>query len=263
MSDIIHRGDAYVLRTCAADMTSYGGFVWPREGVVEAPDWQPTADCGRGLHGFLWGEGDGSLADWSRDAVWIVSRINEWIDLDGKVKFPRAEVVFSGSREDATAKIRELGANGAVIGSTLTGGHGSILTGGRGSTLTGGDRSTLTGGDCGTLTGGHGSTLTGGDYSALTGGRGSILTGGHGSILTGGDYSALTGGRGSTLTGGDRSTLTGGDYSILTGGDGSILCLSWRDGNRHRIVVAYVGEDGVKADTAYRLRDGKLVEVPQ
>ena len=191
MSDIIHRGDAYVLRTCAADMTSYGGFVWPREGVVEAPDWQPTADCGRGLHGFLWGEGDGSLADWSRDAVWIVSRINEWIDLDGKVKFPRAEVVFSGSREDATAKIRELGANGAVIGSTLTGG----------------DRS----------------TLTGGDYS--------ILRGGHG--------------------------------SILTGGDGSILCLSWRDGNRHRIVVAYVGEDGVKADTAYRLRDGKLVEVPQ
>ena len=183
MSDIIHRGDAYVLRTCAADMTSYGGFVWPREGVVEAPDWQPTADCGRGLHGFLWGEGDGSLADWSRDAVWIVSRINEWIDLDGKVKFPRAEVVFSGSREDATAKIRELGANGAVIGSTLTGG--------------------------------------------------------------------------------DYSLLTGGDGSILTGGDGSILCLSWWDGNRHRIVVAYVGEDGVKADTAYRLRDGKLVEVPQ
>ena len=204
---IIHRGEAYILRTCAADMTSHGGFVWPREGVVEAPDWQPTADCGRGLHGFLWGEGDGSLADWSRDAVWIVSRINEWIDLDGKVKFPRAEVVFSGSREDATAKIRELGANGAVIG--------SILTGGRDSTLTGGD--------------------------------GSTLTGGHGSILTGG--------HGSTLTGGHGSTLTGGDYSIL--------CLSWRDGNRHRIVAAYVGEDGVKADTAYRLLDGKLVEASQ
>ena len=263
MSDIIHRGDAYVLRTCAADMTSYGGFVWPREGVVEAPDWQPTADCGRGLHGFLWGEGDGSLADWSRDAVWIVSRINEWIDLDGKVKFPRAEVVFSGSREDATAKIRELGANGAVIGSTLTGGHGSILTGGRGSTLTGGDRSTLTGGDYSTLTGGRGSTLTGGDYSTLTGGRGSTLTGGRGSTLTGGRGSTLTGGDYSTLTGGHGSTLTGGRGSILTGGDGSILCLSWRDGNRHRIVVAYVGEDGVKADTAYRLRDGKLVEVPQ
>ena len=247
MSDIIHRGDAYVLRTCAADMTSHGGFVWPREGVVEAPDWQPTADCGRGLHGFLWGEGDGSLADWSRDAVWIVSRINEWIDLDGKVKFPRAEVVFSGSREDATAKIRELGANGAVIG--------SILTGGIGSTLTGGDRSTLTGGNGSTLTGGNGSTLTGGNGSILTGGNGSILTGGIGSTLTGGIGSILTGGRGSTLTGGNGSTLTGGDYSIL--------CLSWRDGNRHRIVVAYVGEDGVKADTAYRLRDGKLVEAPQ
>ena len=27
-----------------------------------------------------------------------------------------------------------------------------------------------------------------------------------------------------------------------------------------RIVIAYVGEDGVKPNTAYRLRDGKLVE---
>lgn len=52
---------AYVLRTCSADMTSHGDFRWPKRGRVEAPDWKPTAECGNGLHGLLWGESDGTL----------------------------------------------------------------------------------------------------------------------------------------------------------------------------------------------------------
>ena len=50
-----------VLRTCAADMTSYGGFKWPKSGPVKCDDWKPRAECGNGLHGLLWGVGDGSL----------------------------------------------------------------------------------------------------------------------------------------------------------------------------------------------------------
>lgn len=46
-----------VLRTCAADLTSYGGFQWPESGPVESPDWNPIAECGNGLHGWL-GAGD-------------------------------------------------------------------------------------------------------------------------------------------------------------------------------------------------------------
>ena len=155
--------------------------------------------------------------------------------------------------------------------STLTGGHRSTLTGGHRSTLTGGDRSiltgsygsTLTGGGCSTLTGGYGSTLTGGGGSTLTGGNGSALTGGDRSTLTGGDCSTLTGGNDSTLTGGDRSTLTGGDCSTLTGGYGSTLTgggcstlqIKWWDhvASRGRIATAYVGEDGIEANTAYKL----------
>lgn len=140
----IHTGDAYILRTCAADMTSRGGFVWPREGKVAAPDWAATASCGAGLHGFLWGEGDGGLAYWGSDAVWVVARVEQWVDLGGKVKFPEAEAVFAGSRSEATDRIIALGARGAVIGCTLTGGDGSTLTGGHRSTLTGGYGSTLT-----------------------------------------------------------------------------------------------------------------------
>ena len=231
---IIHTGEAYILRTCAADMTSRDGFVWPREGKIAARDWAATASCGNGLHGFLWGEGDGSLADWRANAVWVVARVEQWIDLGDKVKFPDAEVIFAGSRHDATGRIIEIGARGAVIGCTLTGGYGS--------TLTGGYRSTLTGGYGSTLTGGHGSTLTGGDRSTLTGGDGSTLTGGDGSTLTGGDRS--------TLTGGDRSTLTGGEYSTLTG--------KWLDGLRYRIAVAYVGEGGIEPGVAYRIVNGKF-----
>lgn len=49
---------ALVLRVCNADMTSHGGFRWPADGYVEAYDWKPKAECGNGLHGWLWGEGD-------------------------------------------------------------------------------------------------------------------------------------------------------------------------------------------------------------
>ena len=238
----------YVLRTCDYNMRSYGGFQWPTEGYVEAPDWSPKATCGRGLHGFLNGRGTGLLADWSEDAKWLVVEIDTYVDLEGKVKFPSGNVVFVGDRKSATEElVRLTGDAEGVIGiyrqggnrstltggyrSTLTGGHDSTLTGGHDSTLTGGDGSILTGGhdailtggDWSTLTGGHDSILTGGDGSTLTGGHDSTLTGGYGSILTGGDWSTLTGSNRSTLTGGDWSTLTGGHDSILTGGDGSTL----------------------------------------
>ena len=83
-----------VLRTCKADLTSYGGFRWPESGPAEAPDWRPDAECGRGLHGLLWGEGDGSLLDWSAGAKWLVVEVEaaDIIDLGGKVKFPRGVV---------------------------------------------------------------------------------------------------------------------------------------------------------------------------
>ena len=40
-----------VLRTCSADMTSSGGFKWPKRGPVSAPDWVDNFECENGLHG--------------------------------------------------------------------------------------------------------------------------------------------------------------------------------------------------------------------
>lgn len=137
------KGTAYILRTCAADMTSHNGFVWPREGMIEAPDWRADGECGHGLHGFLWGDGDGALASWDESAVWIVAKIDEWIDLTGKVKFPRADVVFVGDRAGATAHIASVGASGAIVGGTATAGDGGTATAGYRGTATAGDRGTV------------------------------------------------------------------------------------------------------------------------
>ena len=45
-------------------------------------------------------------------------------------------------------------------------------------------------------------------------------------------------------------------------GPNGALALTWHDGKRPRIAVAYVGEDGIKPDVFYRLDGaGKFVEV--
>ena len=63
----------YGLRTAAADGTSYGRFQWPESGTVTAPDWQPNAKCGNGLHALLNGEGTATVGEWGRIQI-------EWWD---------------------------------------------------------------------------------------------------------------------------------------------------------------------------------------
>ncbi len=255
---------ALVLRTSDAEGRSYydSSFQWPESGKVVAPDWNPSKGCGNGLHGLLWGQGDAGYLTFATDARWQVVEINEYVDVadtDGhppKVKYPEGVVLFSGSREEATALIHSRAPNGTAVAAVT-------LTGGYGSTLTGGDDSTLTGGDDSTLTGGYGSTLTGGDDSTLTGGDDSTLTGGYGSTLTGGNRSTLTGGDDSTLTGGYGSTLTGGYGSTLTGGNRSTLTFKWWTGSRYRRRMVETGDavDGivVEAGKAYRITNSGVI----
>ncbi|MFK3706685.1 hypothetical protein ACI2JR_17380, partial [Klebsiella sp. NPDC088457] len=173
-----------VLRTCNADMSAYGGFVWPKSGFVKAPDWKNTTECGNGLHGLLWGEGSAGYLSESDDANWMVCEVEKdlVVDLENKVKFPEANVVYCGERDGAINYLMDNGGKGCAI----------VY-----------------------------STLTGGDYSTLTGGYGSTLTGGYGS----------------TLTGGENATL---------------IFKRW-NGKRYKFYIAYVGEDGIKESTAYRL----------
>jgi hypothetical protein len=212
------------LRTTDKDGKAHRGFQWPMEvgATVTAPDWTPTAECGRGLHGLLDGLGDASHLSFSGDAVWWIVEADDAIDLDGKHKFQSCKVLAFGPRHEVTAQLHAM-RPGPIHGLCLTGGDGATLTGGDGATLTGGDEATLTGGYRATLTGGYRATLTGGDEA--------------------------------TLTGGDEATLTGGYWATLTGGDwATLIFLRWIDGRR-RVLTAYVGENGILPNVAYRASD--------
>ena len=215
-----------ILRTCSADMSAYGGFVWPESGPVECPDWDPEPECGNGLHGALWGEGEGLLLDWSLDARWLVVAVAaaDIVDLGGKVKFPRGNVVYCGDRQGAAAYIQRPGR--AVIGGTATAG------------------------DRGTATAGHRGTATAGDHGTATAGYGGTATAGYGGSATAGDDG--------TATAGDRGPAAAGDDGTAPAGEGGMLQLTWWDGARQRVAVGYVGEDGIRAGVAYRVVDGAL-----
>ena len=101
-------GHALVLRCCAPDMSSANGFVWPGVGqMAEAPDWKNNKDCGNGLHGWLYGQGDYSSSSyWSqKGARWLAVEVEESsiVMLGDKCKFPRGKVVFVGERHEAAA----------------------------------------------------------------------------------------------------------------------------------------------------------------
>ena len=237
-----------MLRTVAANGRSKNNFKWPKRGKVVAPDWDPIAECGGGLHGALWGVGDGSLFDWSKDALWQVVRIDgDMVDLRGKIKIEKGYVVFTGSRQEATQKIRKLGAQGKPV-------IGNVESAGDNETVSGGDWSTISGGDNSTVSGGWRSIVSGGERSTLSGGGDSIVSGGDGSMLFGGDRSTVSGGSDSIVSGRDGSMLFGGKGSKVSGGESSILILQYYD-DRSRSVTAYVGENGIEPNIFYRLNE--------
>ena len=165
------RGEALMLRTCAADGTSYNGFKWPKSGPVKCNDWRPKAEYGHGLHGLLWGEGDGSLLNWAEDAAWLVVRVrlSEVVQIDRKVKVPSGVVEFFGAAHEAVELIQKYAPAGTVI---------------VGGTATAGDEGTATAGDLGTATAGYGGTATAGDGGTATAGYRGTATAGDGGAIS-------------------------------------------------------------------------------
>src|ERR1700690_583587 len=182
-----------VLRTCGANMTSKNGFKWPEKGAVKCHDWLPEPKCGNGLHGFLWGEGDGELAKWSADAKWLVVSVLEKdiVHIDRKVKFPRGNVVFCGGRKEATDYIAARlppGRTPAIIGHFAVSGFCGTSSSGERGTSTSGECGTSTSGNRGTSTSGDGGTSTSGHYGTSTSGDRGTSTSGYRGTSTSGDY---------------------------------------------------------------------------
>jgi hypothetical protein len=215
-----------VLRTCRADMTSQNGFVWPNVGgIAEAPDWEATPECGNGLHGWLYGQGDHSCSSYlDSTAKWLVVEVDSdrIAMLGGKCKFPMAKVLFVGGKKDATDYLREHEPRSrevAVIGAQLVVGDDEAVTVGALGTATAGDSGTATAGDSGTATAGDSGTATAGDSGTATAGYRGTATAGNSGTATAGYRGTATAGALGTATAGDSGTATAGDSGTATAGD--------------------------------------------
>jgi hypothetical protein len=307
-----------VLRTCRADMTSTNGFVWPEVGgEASCPDWSAKAECGNGLHGWLYGQGDHGCSSFlDTDSKWLVVEVatDSIVMLGGKCKFPRGTVRFAGERKAATefllaneprsSSVAVIGAmltvgdrQAVIVGAlgsatagysgtatagdsgtatagdrgtatagysgtatagysgTATAGYSGTATAGDSGTATAGDRGTATAGYSGTATAGYSGTATAGDSGTATAGDSGTATAGDRGTATAGYSGTATAGDSGTATAGDSGTATAGDRGTATAGDRGTLNIRWWDSkhDRYRMVVGYVGEDGIEANVAYKL----------
>jgi len=223
---------AYGIRSVRADMTSYEGFTWPKRGWVKPEKWDPSPVCGDGLHGLR--IGDNNPVTWY-DGLIIVFRyyVEETVtggNLIGKAKWPRVKVVHVA--KDMAAACAWLQARDV---------HGPWYLG----VATAGDYGTANAGDGGTANAGGGGTANAGD----------------GGTANAGDYGTANAGGGGTANAGYGGTANAGDGGTASAGYGGILNIKWWDGKRFRIATAYVGEDGIKSNTPYKLNaKGKFVE---
>ena len=158
-----------VLRSCRSDMTSQNNFIWPCVGgVAVCPDWKDNKECGNGLHGWLYGQGDATASSYlDETAKWLVVEVetSTIVMLGGKVKFPRGTVRFVGDKTAAAVYIiehEERAKSVAVIGASLVVGDQQTCIVGYRGTATAGDSGTATAGYSGTATAGYRGTATAG-----------------------------------------------------------------------------------------------------
>jgi hypothetical protein len=167
--------------------------------------------------------------------------------LKGKVKFPKGTVVYAGTREEAVKIIAEAYPEEPVVFANR---HS-------------GDHGVSTSGDYGISTSGHYGNSTSGIFGKSGSGVCGKSISGVGGNSTSGDYgnstsdnygTSISGYRGTSISG-EHGTSTSGELGTSTSGVGGTLIIKWYDGSRYRTAVAYVGENGIEPNVAYKLDD--------
>ena len=140
----LNKNEILILRTSDKDGRSHGGFQWPIDGAVAAPDWDGKPECGGGLHGLPRGCGDGSLLTWGKEATTqlvAVDASQDYLEFDGKCKFKDGRVVFSKQNAiyDAIEILCAIYPDLPIVGRKATAGDAGTATAGNRGTATAGD----------------------------------------------------------------------------------------------------------------------------
>jgi hypothetical protein len=188
---------------------------------------------------LLHGCGDDGLLSKNPNAKWFVVKVlkGTCIDLIGKVKFPKGTVVYAGTREEAVKIIAEAYPGEPVVFANRHSEDDGVSISGYQGTSTSGNYGTSTSGILGKSTSG----ICGTSISGICG------------KSTSGNYG--------TSTSGDHGTSISGELGASTSGYGGTLIIKWYDGSRYRTAVAYVGENGIEPNVAYKLDvKGKFIK---
>lgn len=90
------------LKILNADRTSnHNNFQYPElGGSVTDPFWDNKPSCGGGLHGYAWGLGDITASHYipTKDMVFQIHEVKDFLSLGDKIKYPAARVVAEFSQ---------------------------------------------------------------------------------------------------------------------------------------------------------------------
>jgi hypothetical protein len=164
--------------------------------------------------------------------------------------------------DDGTATAGYAGTATAGNRGTATAGDDGTATAGDDGTATAGYRGTATAGYRGTATAGYAGTATAGNRGTATAGYAGTATAGYAGTATAGNRGTATAGYAGTATAGYAGTATAGDDGTATAGNRGIIVSRWWDekNERYRLVVGYVGENGINPNTKYVLNENHEFE---
>ncbi|EIQ01077.1 hypothetical protein OpiT1DRAFT_05645 [Opitutaceae bacterium TAV1] len=224
-----HGDEVLILKRVNPDRTARGGFKYPA-GVgskVEPESWDSSPSCGEGLHGWPWGFGLGEGMNYDPlEDIWLVlgAKPEDVVgELEGgqKCKCRHATIRYEGCFAGALALIRE-GFHACIVEMSKV-----VIPPGGAPSPTASDR-----------------------YRAYL-----AASGGYSQLAASGGYSQLAAsGRNSiAVSSGLNSRVKVGENGVFA------LCYWAGDDKGYEILVGKVGVDGIKADTWYVVRDGKIV----
>jgi hypothetical protein len=184
-------------------------------------------------------------------------RVDAEIGIPGLVKAHIEYVKTHTTTEHTDPERATAGYRGAA-----TAGYRGAATAGNCGAATAGDSGAATAGNCGAATAGDSGAATAGYRGAATAGNCGAATAGYCGAATAGDSGAATS-RGSASVGANGIACARSDAPMARGGMGAVLVLVEEPSDSYNIAhwkAVEVDGKTVKADTWYRLVDGKLVE---